>query len=199
MPVRLVAQLWLRAGNSPCGGNATAFFLDLWENLPRHMRLRGVRADAGFCLPELLNLWEQLRLPYVVVAQLSQPIQQLLKSDLAWQEATECPACPGGRTGISVAALAAAADWCSSGIRLREPEDRAQASACWTCRVIAFKRWSPVCVRRRIPRWQCGAITMVRRTAQNVIKELREGFALPSLCLEKFWATEAAEPGGVDL
>jgi hypothetical protein len=25
-----------------------------------------------------------------------------------------------------------------------------------------------------------------------VIKELREGFALPTLCLEKFWATEAA-------
>jgi hypothetical protein len=25
-----------------------------------------------------------------------------------------------------------------------------------------------------------------------VIKELREGFALPTLCLEKFWASEAA-------
>lgn len=65
--VRLVAQLWLRAGNSPCGSNAAAFFLDLWENLPRH-----------------------LRLSYVVVAQLSQPIQKLLKSDLAWQP-TEVP------------------------------------------------------------------------------------------------------------
>lgn len=51
--VRLVAQLWLRPGNTSCGGNVTAFFLDLWENLPSHIRLRGVRADAGFCLPEL--------------------------------------------------------------------------------------------------------------------------------------------------
>ena len=65
--VRLVAQLWLRPGNTACGGNVTAFFLDLWNNLPAHLRLRGVRADAGFCLPELLALWEQLRLPYVVV------------------------------------------------------------------------------------------------------------------------------------
>lgn len=95
--VRLVAQLWLRAGNSTCGSNATAFFLDLWENLPRHLGLRGVRAESGFCLPELLNLREALRLPYVVVAQLSQPIQKLLKSDLAWQ-ATEVP-------GTEVAAL----------------------------------------------------------------------------------------------
>jgi hypothetical protein len=88
--VRLVAQLWLRPGNTSCGGNALAFFLDLWENLPRHIRLRGVRADAGFCLPELLALWEQLHLPYAVVAQLSQPIQKLIKGDLPWQP-TEVP------------------------------------------------------------------------------------------------------------
>jgi Transposase DDE domain group 1 len=65
---RLVAQLWLRAGNTACGNNVVAFFLDLWENLPHHLRLGGVRADSGFCLPELLALWEQLQLPYVVVA-----------------------------------------------------------------------------------------------------------------------------------
>ena len=50
--VRLVAQLWLRSGNATCGNHATAFFLDLWDHLPRHVRLRGVRADSGFCLPE---------------------------------------------------------------------------------------------------------------------------------------------------
>jgi Transposase DDE domain group 1 len=88
--VRLVAQLWLRPGNANCGNNVTAFFLDLWENLPRHIRLRGVRADAGFCLPELLALWEHLKLPYVVVAQLSQPVQKIIKGDLKWT-ATEVP------------------------------------------------------------------------------------------------------------
>jgi hypothetical protein len=31
-----------------------------------------------------------------------------------------------------------------------------------------------------------------RADCENVIKELREGFALPTLCLKKFWATEAA-------
>jgi hypothetical protein len=88
--VRVVAQLWLRAGNTSCGGNVTAFFLDLWENLPRHLRLRGVRADSGFCLPELLALWEQLHLPYAVVAQLSQPLQKIIKGDLTWTP-TEVP------------------------------------------------------------------------------------------------------------
>ena len=82
--VRLVAQLRLRPGNASCGGNVTAFILDWWENLPRHIRLRCVRADSGFCLPELLALWEHLRLPYVVVAQLSQPIQRILRGELPW-------------------------------------------------------------------------------------------------------------------
>jgi hypothetical protein len=31
-----------------------------------------------------------------------------------------------------------------------------------------------------------------RADCKNVIKELQAGFALPTLCLEKFWATEAA-------
>ena len=31
-----------------------------------------------------------------------------------------------------------------------------------------------------------------RCDCENVIKELREGVALPTLCLEKFWASEAA-------
>ena len=39
--VRLVAQLWLRSGNTTCGNNAVAFFLDLWDHLPAHIRVRG--------------------------------------------------------------------------------------------------------------------------------------------------------------
>ncbi len=82
--VRLVAQLWLRSGNATCGHNTTACFLDRWDHLPRHVRLRGVRADSGFCLPELLALWEQLHVPCVVVAQLSEPIKNLLRGGLVW-------------------------------------------------------------------------------------------------------------------
>jgi len=109
--VRVVAQLWLRPGNAPCGSNAAAFFLDLRHNLPGHLRLRGVRADAGFCLPEWLALWEELRLPYVVVAQLSQPIQRLLRGDLQWAttevaeleyQAMHWPH-PGGKTTVKLA------------------------------------------------------------------------------------------------
>lgn len=189
--VRLVAQLWLRAGNSPCGSNAAAFFLDLWENLPRHLRLRGVRADSGFCLPELLALWEDLRLPYVVVAQLSQPIQKLLKSDLAWQP-TEVP-------GTEVAELEyQALHWPHPRRlvlirhRVHEPDDTRAGKRLLDVpgyRFQALVTSLPAATHPPLAVWR---YYNGRADCENVIKELREGFALPTLCLAKFWATEAA-------
>lgn len=189
--VRLVAQLWLRPGNTSCGGNVTAFFLDLWENLPRHIRLRGVRADAGFCLPELLTLWEQLHLPYVVVARLSQPIQKLIKGDLEWQP-TEVP-------GTEVAELEYQSTHWPHPRRLvlvrhrvRESEDTRAGK-----RLIDVPGYRFQALVTSLPAATHGPLAVWRyyngrADCENVIRELREGFALPTLCLEKFWASEAA-------
>jgi len=187
--VRLGVQLWLRPGNASCGNNAAAFFLDLWENLPRHIRLRGVRADSGFCLPDLLALWEQLRLPYVVVAQLSPPIQRLLRGDLVWTK-TQVP-------GTEVAAVMyQGMNWPQPRrlglLRHRVAEkDRAGGKKLIEVPGYLFQALvtslpastSPLAVWR----YYNG-----RADCENVIQELQSGFALGTLCLESFWATEAA-------
>ena len=188
--VRLVAQLWLRPGNTSCGGNVSAFCLDLWANLPRHIRLRGVRADSGFCLPELLTLWEQLCLPYVVVAQLSQPIQKILTGDLTWT-ATEVP-------GTEVAELAyQAMSWPHPRrlglIRHRVREDQGRGGK----RLLDVPGYRFQALVTSLPRAIHPPLAVWRyyngrADCENVIKELREGFALPTLGLEKFWASEAA-------
>jgi hypothetical protein len=187
---RLVAQLWLRPGNASCGNNVTAFFLDLWANLPRHIRLRGVRADAGFCLPELLDLWETLRLPYVVVAQLSQPIQKILKGDLQWT-ATEVP-------GTEVAELEyQAISWPHPRrlvlIRHRVSEDEARGGK----RLLDVPGYRFQALVTSLPKATHPPLAVWRyyngrADCENVIKELHAGFALPTLCLEQFWASEAA-------
>lgn len=66
----MVASFWLRAGNASCANKAISFAHDLIGNLPRHIRLRGVRAEAGLYAPELLEFFESRRLSYVVVARL---------------------------------------------------------------------------------------------------------------------------------
>ena len=68
--VRMEASFWLRAGNASCANKAIPFAHDLIANLPRHIRLRGVRAEAGLYAPELLEFFESRRLSYVVVARL---------------------------------------------------------------------------------------------------------------------------------
>jgi hypothetical protein len=182
--VRLVAQLWLRPGN------ATAFFLDLWEHLPSHLRLRGVRADASFCLPELLALWEQSKLPYVVVAQLSQPIQKLIKGDLQWA-ATEVP-------GTEVAQIEyQAMSWPHPRrlvlLRHRVSDDEERGGKRLLevpgYRFQALVTSLPLTTHPPLAVWR---YYNGRADCENVIKELQAGFALPTLCLEQFWATEAA-------
>jgi hypothetical protein len=186
---RLVAQLWLRAGNTACANNVAAFFLDLWENLPSHLRLRAVRADAGFCTPELLALWEQLGLPYVVVAQLCEPIKNLLRRGLEW-EATEV-------AGTEVAEIEyRAARWPQARRlvlirhRVAEPGDRGGK------RLLDVPGYRFQALVTSLPASQPPLAVWRyyngRADCENVIKELREGFALPTLCLRSFWATEAA-------
>ena len=188
--VRLVAQMWLRAGNANSGNNSTAFFQDLWQNLPRHIRLRGVRADSGFCLPELLALWEQLRLPYVVVAQLSEPIQRMIKGDLQWA-ATEVP-------GTEVAEMEYQTRGWSHPRRLvllrhRVSEDDERCGK----RLLEVPGYCFQALVTSWPKTTQGPLTVWgyyngRADCENVIKELQAGFALPTLCLESFWASEAA-------
>lgn len=187
--VRLVAQLWLRSGNASCGSNTTSFFLDLWHNLPRHVRLRGVRADSGFCLPELLALWEQLRLPYVVVAQLSEPIKNLLRAGLVWT-ATEV-------AGTEVAEV----EYQMLGwphprrlILLRHRvSERPEAGGKKLLDVPGYLFQALV---TSLPSSESPLAVWCyyngRADCENVIKELQQGFALTTLCLHSFWATEAA-------
>lgn len=187
--VRLIAQLWLRSGNASCGSNVIAFFHALRDNLPRHVRLKGVRADAGFCLPELLALWEQVGLPYVVVAQLSEAIKNLVRADLRWST-TEL-------AGTDVTEVFYQAhSWPRPRrlvlIRHHVPE-RPEAGGKKLIEVPGYlfqalvtslpSSTSPLDVWR----YYNG-----RADCENVIKELQDGFAAESLCLQSFWATEAA-------
>ncbi len=189
--VRVVAQLWLRPGHSSCGSNVSAFFLDLWDNLPSHLRLRGVRADSGFCLPELLALWEGLHLPYVVVAQLSQPIQKLLRSDLQWA-ATEVAGTEVAEREYQAMSWPHPRRLVLIRHRVRD-EDEGRVGK----RLLDVPGWRFQALVTSLPGTSHPPLRVWRyyngrADCENVIKELREGFALPTLCLEKFWSSEAA-------
>jgi len=186
---RLVVQLWLRSGNAVCGNNVEAFFLDLWHERPRPVRLRAVRADRGFWVPQLLLLWEQLKLPDIVVASLTAPIKSLIRNDLVWT--------PTKLIGTDVAEL----EYQSMGwphprrlilIRHRQA-DRPEAGGKKLFEMPGYLYQALVTsLPTTLPPLAVWRDYKGRADCENVIKELQQGFALLTLCLRSFWATEAA-------
>lgn len=187
--VRLVAQLWLRPGHTGCGNNVVPFFLDLWEQLPRHLRVRVVRADCGFFLVELLELWEQLRLPYIVVARLTEPVQRLVTREIVWS-ATEL-------AGTDVAEVEyRAMGWAHPRRLVLVRHRQAERPGAGGKKLIEVPGYVFQALVTSLPKSQSPLAVWRdyngRADCENVIKELQQGFALPTLCLHSFWATEAA-------
>jgi hypothetical protein len=193
--VRLVAGFWLRAGNSGCANNVEAFFLDLWANLPSHLRVRVVRADAGFYVAELLHLWEKLRVRFIVVARLTRPVQSLLRRETRWL--------PTGIDGTEVAELEhheadvpATARFIALRHRLKDKSGRAGGKLLLDCPGYLYQ----VLVTnlpRTVPPLEVWRDYNGRAACENVIKELAAGYGLPQLICRDFWATEAALSFGV--
>jgi len=186
---KLVVGFWLRAGNASCASNVIAFTLDLLAHLPRHLRLRVVRADSGFCLAEWLDLLEQQKLRYIVVARLLKPLQRLVQKELLWT--------PSEVPGTDVAEVwHQEVNWAQPRrvilIRHRIAEKaRPGGKPLLDCPGYLFQalvtnlpeRVRPIDVWRDYNG---------RAGCEEVIKQLDADFALPKLCLKKFWSTEAA-------
>ena len=186
---KLIAGFWLRPGNSSCANNVVGFTLDLLSYLPSFLRLRVVRADSGFCVPEWLDLLEEKKLPYIVVARLLQPLQRLLRQDLIW-ESSEVP-------GTDVAEV-----WHQE-VNWRQPrrvilirhrvaeKERPCGKQLLDCPGYLYQALvtnlppsvRPIAVWREYNG---------RAGCEEVIKQLDADFGLPQLCLKKFWSTEAA-------
>ena len=185
---KLVAQFWLRWGNASSASNVVAFTLELLGNLPRHIRIRVVRADSGFCEDGWLSLLEAKKLPYIVVAALHQKIQSLLRKDTIWSQS----AVPG--TEVAEASYQGAR-WSRERrlilIRHRVAEKkRPGGKTLLDCPGYAYQ----ALVTSLPP--SVSAIEVwrdynARAGIENVIKELKHGFGLEKFCCQKFWATEA--------
>jgi len=190
---KLVVGFWLRPGNASCANNVVAFTLDLLQNTPCWIKLRLVRADSGFCQPDWLDLLEGQGLPYIVVARLLKPVQRLLKKDLLW-------------TATDLAGTEVAEVWHQERnwrqprrlILLRHRLADKQAAGYRTggktlvdCPGYLYQAMVTN-LPASVPPLEVWRQYNPRAGCEEVIKQLDADFALPKLCLQKFWSTEAA-------
>lgn len=182
---KVIANYWLRSGNSACVNGAAEFLRQTVSGLPKHIRVHLVRGDAGFGDASVQEACQALGLKYIFVAKLTQKVQLLCrhadehwcKTEVDGLEVQEVELDPPGRRLIVV--------------RQRLTQ-RPQAGG---KTLFDLEGWRFQALVTNLPR-SVEALGVWRRyhgraDLENRIRELGEQFGIKRLCVQKFWGTEA--------
>jgi hypothetical protein len=182
---KLIANYWLRSGNSACVNGAAEFLRQTISTLPKHIRVHLVRGDAGFGDASVQAACEALGLKYVFVAKLTQKVQSLCRhGDEHWQK-TEV-------AGLEVQEV----ELEQPGRRLivirQRVSQRPEAGGKTLFDLEGYRFQALV---TNLPH-SVDALAVWRRyngraDLENRIRELGEQFGIKRLCVQKFWGTEA--------
>jgi hypothetical protein len=182
---KLIAQYWLRSGNTVCANGAAEFLRRTITSLPPHIRVGLVRGDSGFGDTSVQEAVEAQGLKFIFVARLTQKVQSLCRHDETHWQATEVP-------GLVVQE----GPTLSPGRRLilirQRVQDRPQAGGKTLLDVPGYRFQALI---TNLPT-SVDALTVWRRyngraDLENRIKELGDQFGIKGLCVSDFWGTEA--------
>lgn len=189
----MVANYWLRPGNTSASNNALGFLEDTLSKLGGK-RLGLIRLDSGFFEEAVLAHLEARPDPpsYIVSGRMTRPMQRALAGQAAWLRLDD---------GIEVAAASyQAAAWTRERrlvmVRQHVPErpnaTGRQLKLFKDDPVFAKYRYSCLATNMTLPPAEVWRLYRGRANAENRIKELKYDFGMDSFCLRNFFGTEAA-------
>lgn len=182
---KMIANYWLRSGNTACVNGAAEFLRQTVQRLPKHVRVGLVRGDAGFGDGRMQEAAEALGLKFIFVARLTQKVQALCRHDEAHWQGAEVP-------GLSVQEV----ELDQPGRRLivlrQKIAERPDAGGKMLLALDGYRFQALV---TNLPR-SVEALAVWRRyngraDLENRIRELGEQFGIKRLCVQSFWGTEA--------
>jgi len=191
---QMVANLWLRPGNTHSANNVLSFFNATLQRLG-DKRVELVRADSGFSEAAFLAELEAKQTHYIVALRLQQPLQRALVAQSGWWPLEE----PGAQ-GIEIASF----DYhCGAWdtprrvvairqhIKQRTPARGKTLSLFGDDPAYGRYRYSVLVTDLKLPALVIWRTYRGRADCENRIKELKYDFAADSYCLNDFFATEA--------
>ena len=213
--VRMIANVWLRPGNTGSANNVIGFLHTTREHLAGKA-IGLLRADSGFCEDAFLRHLESERINYIIALKLNQPLQRALVR--ATQIAQGTQGTQEGAQGIQSTTSPPLGWWAlDEGLEIADLMYQAPS---WAAprRVIAIRqhikqrahakgktlslfaedeaigqwRYAAMVTDLNLPALQIWRLYRGRADCENRIKELKYDFAAGSLNLRDFWATEAA-------
>jgi Transposase DDE domain group 1 len=182
---KLIANYWLRPGNTACVNGASEFLRQTLAQLPAHIRVGLVRGDSGFGALSVQDTCEELGLKFILVAQLSQKLQSLCRHDEAHWQATEV-------AGVAVQEVELERPGRRLIIIRQRVQDRPQAGGKTLLELEGYRFQA---LMTNLPP-SVDALNVWRRyngraDLENRLKELGEQFGIKGLCVKNFWGTEA--------
>lgn len=189
---RLVANFWLRPGNTGSANNAQSFIEATLENLG-NTPVGLFRADSGFYNQSIVSLMKARKIAHIISARLTQALQQAIVDQCRWLQVEH---------GLEVSELAYQPHGWESSQRLvvvrQHVRRKLGAVAGKTLSLFADDadlqgwRYGVMLTDLTLPAVEVWRLYRGRADCENRIKELKADFGLDSFVLRDFWATEAA-------
>jgi len=187
--VRMVANAWLRPGNTAALSNCKAFIDETFEIL-KDKEVGLVRADSGFYAHEFLNYLEtEKQANYIIAVKMYSTIKKELQSQKTWWTLKD---------GMEICEFEYQSPEWKKPRRMVAVRKNIQILTKATGKLLLFDepvgkyRYSLYVTNLDLPAEQIWLSYKDRADAENRIKELKYDFGLDSFCMDKFWATEAA-------
>jgi hypothetical protein len=191
---RMIANLWLRPGDSYTTNNFLNFLEDTLTKLG-DKKVGLIRADSGFYSKEIFEYLEKSRtkpIEYIIAAKFYRPIKLALAYQKTWLKLDE---------GIEIAECSyQGGDWKSPRrmIMVRQEIDKRPKASGKQLRLFeeseVYKNYRYSCFITNVNQSAKMIYDMYRNRAdaENRIKELKYDFGAESFNTKSFWATEAA-------
>jgi len=188
---RMVANLWLRPGNSHSANNVLAFLDDSLDKLG-DKRVTLLRADSGFSDQAFLNDLDQRDMHYLIALRLNQPLQRALVDETDWWVLED---------GIELMAFDYQAPCWDKPRRVVGIRQKIDARADAKGKQLSLfaddpgffcYRYSALVTDMDLSALELWRLYRGRADCENRIKELKYDFGGESFNLKDFWATEAA-------
>jgi len=183
---RMVANAWLRPGNTADSSSCKAFMEETFQESLKGKKVGLVRADSGFYTEELMSYLESKSLNYIMAVRMYPNVKSAVWGLNEWVGLTK---------GIELNEMVFSHE---NGkprryiIVKKQVDIRPNAGGKELFEDLPGFRYSCFVTNLDLPLDQVWNIYNTRADCENRIKELKNDFGLENFCLQDFWATEAS-------
>ncbi len=187
---RMIANLWMRSGNTGAASNFEGFLLDTLDKL-KDKTVGLIRMDSGFFNTSILDLLESKSLNYIIAVRFYSTVQSAISYHKTWLNIAK---------GIDITEIDyQAIDWNKPRriiVVRQSKEDRPKATgkqlSLFEDNIELGKyRYSAYITNLTLPPKVVWDSYKGRADSENRIKELKEDFGLDSFATNNFFALEA--------